>query len=66
MDDTIIDETSKMDIKLSCKEKYSCTFLDLFKFILYGIVNFEDFDYEQYITPNVLLTITKKNQININ
>ena len=56
MDDTI----SKMDIKLSCKKNYSCTFLDLFNFILYGIVNFEDFNYEQYITPNVLLTITKK------
>ena len=56
-----MDDTFKMYYKeLSCKENYSCTFLDLFLFILFGIVNFKDFSCEQYITPNVLLTITKK------
>ena len=52
---------SKMDNKkLFCKNDRSCTFLDLFLFILDGIVNFVDFYYEQYITPNVLLTIREE------
>ena len=56
---------NKMDNKLSCKNNLSCSFLDLFRFILDGIVNFKDFYYKQYITPNVLLTIRKKQKSNI-
>ena len=55
---------NKMDNKLSCKNNRSCSFLDLFRFILDGIVNFKDFYYKQYITPNVLLTIRKKKKSN--
>ena len=62
-EDTIIemDDTFKMYYKeLSCKKNYSCTFLDLFLFILFGIVNFNDFYYEKDITPNVVLKVREK------
>jgi len=52
--------------ELSCKNNRSCTFLDLFLFILDGIVNFKDFYYEEYITPNVFLKIRKEQEENSN
>ena len=51
-----------MDIqnKLSCKIDRSCSFLDLFLFILDGILNFKDFYVKKHITLNVLLRIRKE------
>ena len=53
---------NKMDIqnKLSCKIDRSCSFLDLFLFILDGILNFKDFYVKKHITLNVLLRIRKE------
>ena len=50
---------------MNCKNDKSCTFLDLFLFILDGIENEEyygDFYDEQYISPNVILTIREQTQ----
>ena len=56
---------------MNCKNDKSCTFLDLFLFILDGIYNGEfneneqyygDFYDGQYISPNVILTIREQTQ----
>ena len=48
---------------MECKENLSCTFLDLFLFILNSIDNptiLQDFYYEKNITPNVVLKIEQQ------